>query len=207
MYLSNLAVAVLDQDGLSGDYTRLLTIFVGLVALAMVTQAVVVIFMAVGAAKAQKKVMGQIDEIKEKLLPVLTKSNGLLTDLTPQINQIAVHARSIAGNVENVSSLVKEKLNEFGPTISDANEMLREANMTVRETLREANSTVREANRKTQAQVSRVDGMVSSVLDATASAARSIQNGITMPVREVSGLVEGLKAGLMTFVNGGRRNR
>ena len=174
-------------------FTILILTF-GIAAFALLAQACVMIAMAIGGAKAQKKIMGKIDEIKEKLLPVLDKSNVLIADLSPQISLIAGHAKAIAGNVEDVSALVKEKLNEFGPTISDANQAMREAN-----------ATVREANRKTQSQVTRVDEMVSSVLDATAQAGRSIESGIKTPVREISGILEGVKAGVMAFISGNRR--
>jgi hypothetical protein len=42
--------------------------------------------------------------------------------------------------------------------------------------------------------------MVTSVLNSTAEITESIQRGIKIPVREVNGLVNGLKAGLDVLV-------
>jgi len=194
MYTSTLASAVLLQDTLSGGTTHLLMIFIGIAAFALLAQACVMLGMAIGASKAQKAIMGHIENINGKLLPLLDKSNVLVADLTPQIKEITIRARAISSNVEEISALVRDKANEFGPTISAANQ-----------TLNDANNTVRDANQRTHDQVVRVNGMVTSVLDATAQMGRAIQNGITAPVREVSSLVEGLKAGILTFINGNRR--
>lgn len=194
MLTSTLASAVLLQDTLSGGTTRLLMVFIGIAALALLAQACVMLGMAVGAYKTQKKILGHIETINERLLPLLDKSNVLVADLTPQLKVIAARAQTITGNVEEISGMVRDKLNEFAPTISAANQALTEATV-----------TARDANQRTREQVHRVDGMVSSVLDAATQMGRAIQNGITTPVREVSNLVEGVKAGIMTFINGGRR--
>jgi hypothetical protein len=194
MLTSTLASTVLLQDTLSEGTTRLLMIFIGIAAFALLAQACAMVGMAIGASKAQKKIMGHVETINEKLLPLLDKSNVLVTDLTPQLKAIAVRAQTITSNVEEISGVVRDKVNEFGPTISAANQ-----------TLNEATVTAREANQRTRQQVVRVDGMVSGVLDAAAEMGRAIENGIRTPVREVSGIIEGVKTGIMTFINGGRR--
>jgi hypothetical protein len=55
-------------------------------------------------------------------------------------------------------------------------------------------------NFKTRAQMDRVDGMVTSVLNTTNDISETMQRGIKAPLREVSGLVNGLKAGLDVLV-------
>ena len=194
MLTSNLASAVLLQDSLGTGTTRLVMIFIGIAAFALLAQAGVMLGMAIGASKAQKALLGRVEEISAKLMPLIDKSNVLVTDLTPQLKDITARAQAITGNVEEISALLRDKVNEFGPTITAANE-----------TLLEANETVRIANRRTQEQVGRVNVMVTDVLDATAQMGRAIQNGITSPVREVSNIVEGLKAGVMSFIQGNRR--
>jgi len=194
MLTFTLASAVLLQDTLSGGTTRLLMIFIGIAAFALLAQACAMLSMAIGASKAQKKIMGHIETINEKLLPLLDKSNVLVTDLTPQLKDIAARAQTITGHVEEISGVVRDKVIEFGPTISAANQ-----------TFNEATVTARDANARTREQVHRVDGMVSSVLDAAAQMGRAIENGIRTPVREVSNVVEGVKAGILSFIYGGRR--
>ena len=196
MLTSTLASAVLLQDALGEGTTRLIMIFIGIAAFALLAQAGVMLGMAIGASKVQKTMLGHIETINEKLLPLLEKSNVLVTDLTPQLKDIAARTKIITGHVEEISGVVRAKVNEFGPTISAANQ-----------TLNEATATARDANQRTREQVHRVDGMVSGVLDAAAQMGRAIENGIRVPVREVSNVVEGVKTGIMTFINGngGRR--
>lgn len=182
------------QDSLSGENTHLLMIFVGIAAFALFAQACVMLALAIGAAKIQKKLMGHIESINAKLLPIMDKSNVIMADMTPQLKDIAVRAKVISGHVEEISAAVRDKVNEFGPTISAANQ-----------TINEATATARDANARTRGQVHRVDTMVSGVLDAVTEFGRAIESGIKTPVREVSGIVEGLKTGFATFFNGGRR--
>jgi methyl-accepting chemotaxis protein len=185
--------SMMSEDWSSGS-SHLLMIFVGIASFALLAQAVALVGMAIGAAKTQKLIQSQIEELKGKLMPLIDKSHLLVTDLTPQVKQIVGNVSTISTHVEDISALVREKVYEFGPTISAANE-----------TLLQANATVREANSKTQQQVARVDGMVSEVLNTTEAISRSIQHGISVPIREVSGILEGLKAGLVTFFSGGPR--
>jgi ABC-type transporter Mla subunit MlaD len=196
-----MAAGMWQSDGRSVD-SHLVMIFIGIVAVALVGQAFVMLGMALGAFKAQKTIQGQIEEIKEKLLPLLDKSNVLMTDLTPQLKQIATSATTISGHVEDISCIVREKIHELSPTISAANETLKQANETAREANQKTREQVDRVNVVVTDQVTRVNGMVTSVLDLTANMGKAIQHGVTQPVREVAGIVDGFKAAVATFFNG-----
>ena len=51
-----------DADAMSSGNTRLLMIFIGLVAVSMVIVAITVIIMAVGAAKTRKRVLEIVED-------------------------------------------------------------------------------------------------------------------------------------------------
>lgn len=152
--------------------SRWLLVFVGLVAVGMVVQAIVVAGMAVGAAKTRKRVMEMAEELRSKVIPLIDRSHELVHEIAPKV-------KVITDNLEHTSHLVRTKADEFQVT-----------------------ATV--ANAKTRAQVERVDGMVTSVLDATTDAATMLSNAVRVPARELSGLVNGLKAGIDVLL--GRRN-
>lgn len=161
----NVHGAVLSGIWLAGmDTDKWLMIFVGLVALAMVVQAISVIVLAVGAAKARKRVLEIVEDLRGKVTPLISVTHEMVRDNAPKV-------KTIADNLEHTSHLVRTQAAEL-------------------------NATVNEANAKTRAQVTRVDGMVSSVLDATSDAAKLLENAIRIPAREFSGLMSGLKAGL-----------
>jgi hypothetical protein len=157
-----------DPDSLSSGNSRLLMIFVAMVAIAMVAQAIALIVMAVGAGKARKRGLEIAQEVRDKMMPVIDGTHDLIRDNAPKI-------KVITENFVEASHIIREKAREFDVTASDL-------------------------NAKTRAQAARVDGMVTSVLDTTAELKDSIQRGIKIPVREVTGLVNGLKAGLDVLV-------
>lgn len=165
----NLAGTMLLGMWFQGDLSsttssRWLIIFVGLVAVSMVIQAITVVGMAIGAAKTRKRVLDMAEELRGKVLPLIDKSHDLVHEIAPKV-------KTIADNLVDTSHLVRTKAHEFDATMS-------------------------EANAKTRAQVARVDGMVSSVLDATSDATKMLQNAVKIPAREFSGLMHGMKAGL-----------
>jgi hypothetical protein len=157
-----------DSDSLSSGNSRLLMVFVGMVAVALIAQACALIAMAVGAAKTRKRGIEIFEEIRAKMMPVLENSQGFIQETGPKV-------KIITDNLVEASHVVRAKAMEFDATASDLNS-------------------------KTRAQLDRVDGMVTSVLNTTSGISETVQRGIKMPVREFSGLMNGLKAGLDVLV-------
>jgi hypothetical protein len=163
-----LGMLVQEADTLSGRNTKLLMIFIGILAFAILTQTIVFLVMAIGLAKTQKKVMGIVEQVHEATLPTIKNVGELVRDTSPKV-------RVITDNLVETSHVVRAKAQEFDVTLSDVNDRARK-------------------------QVAHVDGMVSSALQATADLAASVSRIIQIPVREVSGLVNGFKAGLDVLV-------
>jgi hypothetical protein len=157
-----------DPDSLSSGNSRLLMFFVGMVALAMVGQAIALIVMAIGAAKARKRGLEIAEDLRVKVLPIIAGTHELIRDNSPKV-------KVITENFVEASHVIRSKAQEFDVTASDL-------------------------NAKARAQAARVDGIVTSVLNTTAEVTETIQRGIKVPVREISGLVNGLKAGLDVLV-------
>jgi len=107
-----------DMGSLSSGNSRLLMIFVGLVALCMVAQTVLFLVAVVGMAKARKRFLTMAEDVKEKTLPLLEKTHGMVSDLQPKI-------QTITDNVLDTSHVVRARTNEFGATMSEVNERVR----------------------------------------------------------------------------------
>lgn len=163
-----------DPGSISSGNSRLLMFFVGMVAVAMVAQAIVIIVAAVGAIKVRKRFLEIAEEVRLKALPIIDSSHNVLHDLQPKV-------RTITDNLVETSHVVRAKAQEFDSTISDV-------------------------NHKARAQAARVDEMVSSVLDTTANVASTAQSAVKIPVREFSGLMAGLKAGIDVLVGRGKHS-
>jgi methyl-accepting chemotaxis protein len=207
MALTALAAAMWQtQETIGSGDGHWLMIFAGIAAFALLGQSLVLVGGALVALKLQKDLSGEIAQLKAKLMglvdtrvvPLMDKSDALITDLTPQLKEITAKVATLSANVEQISELVHEKLVEFGPTISAVNHTLHDAN----ETARAANETAKEVNLKARQQVVRVNGMVTGVLDATTQVGKSIQHSINVPVREVAGIVDGVKVAVKTFLRG-----
>jgi methyl-accepting chemotaxis protein len=93
-----------------------------------------------------------------------------------------------------------ELIRDLTPKLKVISENLVETSHTVRSKAQEFDATASDINHKTRAQVARVDGIVTSALDTTAQVTETIQRGIKVPLREISGLVNGFKAGLDVLV-------
>jgi hypothetical protein len=91
-------------------------------------------------------------------------------------------------------------IQETGPKVKIITDNLVEVSHVVRAKAMEFDATATDLNSKTRAQMNRVDGMMTSVLDTTSDISQTVTRGIKMPVREFSGLMNGLKAGLDVLV-------
>jgi hypothetical protein len=103
-----------DAGSLSSGNSRLLLIFVGMVAVGMVVQAIAVIVMAAGAAKASKRALDIAEEMRDKIMPVVATTHEILRDSGPKV-------KIITENLVETSHIVRSKAAEFDATASDLN--------------------------------------------------------------------------------------
>jgi hypothetical protein len=103
-----------DAESLSSGNSRLLMWFVGLVALALVVQAIVVVVMAVIAAKATKRALEIADQLHTKVMPLLDTAQTVFHDAAPKV-------KIITENLVETSHVVRSKAQEFDATASDLN--------------------------------------------------------------------------------------
>ena len=107
-----------DAGSLSAGNSRLLVWLVGLIALGMVVQAIAVIVIAVGSAKAAKRALEIADELRSKIGPVLDTTQSVFHDAAPKV-------KIITENLVETSHLVRTKALEFDATASDLNSKAR----------------------------------------------------------------------------------
>jgi hypothetical protein len=107
-----------DPGSLSSGNSRLLMIFVAMVAVAMVAQAIAVIAAVIAAAKARKQLLGIAEEVRAKSLPVIDGAQIMVQDLQPKF-------RMLADNLVETSHVVRAKAAEFDETISEVNRRAR----------------------------------------------------------------------------------
>jgi uncharacterized protein YoxC len=172
---SGAAAIVFQSSDLSRHDIHLAMIFLAIIALALVVQAVGVVISGLFAAKLLHRVDSIANIVEQRTGPILDRTNDLLRDLGPKIHTVTT-------NVEQISYTVRAKVDEIGETVSQLNE------------------TVAGINDRTRVQVVRVDGLVTDALETTAVVSAAVQEGIKAPVRQIVGIIAGLKAGIETLV-------
>jgi citrate lyase gamma subunit len=87
------------------------------------------------------------------------------------IQDIAPRLKTITANLEVTSTVLRSKSEQVGGLVG-------------------------EVTTRAQSQAARVDGMVKGTLDQVTYAVHAVEAGIAAPVRQVSGILNGIRAGL-----------
>ncbi len=180
-----LSAAWLQTGDMSANGQHWLLIFVGIIAACWVILILVLIGIAVLGLIAWRKVEALLDETKRKAFPIIGDVQAIVTDVKPKIVSVSNSVHRIVGNFAETSDDLKVKAKDVASKVT---------------------STVEEANTRTRAQVDRVDGMFESALNATSDVAAKVHYGIRYPIVEISGFVNGVKAGLETLFSGTSRS-
>jgi methyl-accepting chemotaxis protein len=140
---------------------NLMLLFVGLVALAMVTQAIVVIGFAAKAGKAMKDLTDIAEDFRDRVTPLIDSATEISETTTTILRETAPKMRVIADNLLETSDLVRDSAQRFDSTIADV-------------------------NFRAQQQVARIDSMVTAALATTVQIAETIQRGVEVPARKIA---------------------
>jgi len=175
MTVASGAAIILLQDDLSQHDIHLLMIFVGLIAVALLLQALGFVIAGIFGAKLLHRVDGIAREVHQRTGPMIDKTSQLITDLGPRV-------QSLTENAEQISYAVRAKIDEVGETVS------------------QFNRTAMEANGRARTQMSRADGIVTDALTATEEIAHTIEDSIRAPVRQIVGMLAGFKAMIDTLI-------
>lgn len=176
--LSGLAVFLQVSDQTQRDI-HLSTVYLGIIAIVFIVLVLALVIGGVVALVLGSRLVRRAEKmtkmVEEKAMPVIDKADALMLELMPKI-------RSISADAEQISHTVRAKVDELSATVSQLNE------------------TVLEINGRARVQVVRVDGMVSEALQTTEEISKTVQNGIRVPVRQIAGILAGVKAGIETLV-------
>lgn len=90
----------------------------------------------------------------------------------------------------------RELLQDVSPKLKTIAENLTATSATLRTKADQVGGFVGDVTGRAQAQASRVDGMVKGTLDQLTYAVHALEQGIAAPVRQVNGILNGLRAGV-----------
>lgn len=159
-----------------------LLVYTGVVAFAILVEAIALGALAFAAAKLMKQVAELANEAKGKVYPILES----VRDITEKGQHIAEVARNVVADTE-------PKIKRVTTNIADTSDVYR-AKVAQVDTL--MTDTADKAHRQT----ARVDEMISSALTRTGEIATNVHHAILAPVRQASGLISGAKASIDSLV-------
>ncbi|WP_158748932.1 hypothetical protein [Acidobacterium sp. S8] len=116
----------------------------------------------------------------------LRKATNKVHDLSDQLKQHLIPALSHSRNL----------LEDISPKIKVATSNLVVASEVIRTQAEHLNKTMSHVTDVAETQVTRVDEMATAVLDGLTQATAAVQHGISTPLKQVSGVLNGLRAGL-----------
>ncbi len=90
-------------------------------------------------------------------------------------------------------------LEDLSPKLKVISANLVDVSNTLKDQTRHVNTTVGEVVDKTRQQAERVDEMVSAILDGVTHAGATIQAGVAKPVRQVNGVLQGLRVAIESY--------
>jgi methyl-accepting chemotaxis protein len=151
------------------DHETIELLFIAVTALCIVFQTILLAAFFFGARKGIKGLTEQVDDLRSSVMPIIAHTRGFIERITPRVEETAKRVEETAKNVAEMSQTIKANTAKVS---NSANEIVERVN----------------------AQTSRVDGMVSTALDAIDSAAGFVAETVNKPVRQLSGLLASVKA-------------
>jgi signal transduction histidine kinase len=136
---------------------------------------------------------------------------GVLFAMYIAMRKSSQHLEELAVDVKTkvmpTVTQAQEMMTELRPKVETIVENLREATTTVRSELQRADATVNDVIDRARLQVIRADELLSRTLDRVEHTSEVVHKTVVSPVRQISGLMQGITAGLeFLFSRGGRRN-
>lgn len=156
--------------------------FIGLTALAILMQAAILFALYLTVRKTTTRMEALAGEFKTKTLPTVETAQAMLVDLRPKIDQIVGNVTNITGTAEHSANLVRSQMERIDETMNDVLD-------------------------RTRLHVIRADDLVGRTLDRVEDTAEKVHRTVLSPIRQVSGLMQGLSAGFETFLGQRRRPR
>src|ERR1035437_327146 len=179
--MATMGFAMWLQDEAVSNNRHLVLILAGVIAIAVVGMAIVLLAIAVKALKAIKEFGESTQEFKAKLLPLLDEMTAFSKSGREMLQDSAPKVKMITDNLLKVS------------------DSLAETSQIARSAAAQIDTTITDVNLRTQRQVARVDSMITAALTTTTEVAEAIANGIRVPVQKAVAmagqaklLVEGL---------------
>jgi methyl-accepting chemotaxis protein len=161
---------------------NLVPLFIAVTTIAVVLQAGILVALFVMVKKTTTKLEATVEDIKGRAVPTLETANSILTELRPKLGQIA------------------DSVVELQPKVQIVVDNLVETSSAIRSEVQRVDATVNDVMDRARLQVIRADEMLTRTFDRVEQTSDVLTKTVVSPVRQVSGIVRGLTAGVEFFL-------
>lgn len=136
---------------------------------------------------------------------------GILVAMYLAVRQTSARMEALATEVKTkilpAAEVAHSMMVELRPQIENILANVSESSTIVRTQMQRLDATMSDVIDRTRLQVIRVDELLSRTLDRVENATEVVHNTVVSPVRHLSGLVQGVTAGLEFLIGARRRQR
>jgi methyl-accepting chemotaxis protein len=164
-----------------------LTAFVALTGVALLVQAILLLALFVSMSKAVRSLKEQVEELRSSAMPVVGNLQRILERVAPHVEPVSADIASITSSLKTASGNLAEITGELRAQAADVQ------------------VSAAEVVERVRAQAFRVDTMITTVLDSADRAGAMMQSAVSIPARQLSGVLAALKAVVESLRNSGPR--
>ena len=135
---------------------------------------------AIAAYRVVSRMQARVDGIAERVDPIVDKVRKLTDENAQNITTIVSSAAAVSVNAKDISDVAREQAHRFAEIGRDFAD-------------------------RAKAQIARVDAAVDKTVDQVQVAGENAKVAVMKPVKEVNGLIAGVKAAVASYTSNGRR--
>jgi uncharacterized protein YoxC len=149
---------------------------IGVAALALFVQTVILLALYRGMTKAAQSIKEEIEDLRSSVMPVVDSTRELVGSTREMLDSTRALAVRVGPKVETA--------------VTDVAELAR----VLREQAADVEALAGDVLERVRKQTARIDAMVSGTLDSVDKASAFVTEAVARPVRQLSGLLAGVKA-------------
>jgi methyl-accepting chemotaxis protein len=130
---------------------------------------------------------------------------GLLAAMYLSMRKTSTRLESLASEMKTKVLPAIDSLNEISPKIAVIVENVKETSTSVRDEIQRLDATINDVADRARLQIIRADELLSRTFDRVEHTSDVVQKTVMSPVRQVSGVIQGVTAGLEFLLAGRAR--
>jgi uncharacterized protein YjbJ (UPF0337 family) len=130
---------------------------------------------------AMMAVLRAVNKLREKLEPLAEKTGPILELVRTSATELVPRMMDISADAVEISKSAREQINRVGELLKDFSD-------------------------RAMAQVARIDGAVEQTVGNVQNAGESVKDAVLKPVREVNGVLAGIKTAISVYSHGRRQS-